>query len=53
MQFELTDEQNALRDAARRFARDEIAPAALYLASDASTFATGSVMVVDGGYTLW
>lgn len=32
---------------------DEIAPAALYLASDASTFATGSVMVVDGGYTLW
>ncbi|TQK17721.1 NAD(P)-dependent dehydrogenase (short-subunit alcohol dehydrogenase family) [Microbacterium sp. SLBN-154] len=31
----------------------EIAPAALYFASDASTFATGSVLLVDGGYTLW
>ncbi|MBW1844609.1 MAG: acyl-CoA dehydrogenase family protein, partial [Deltaproteobacteria bacterium] len=28
MQFELTDEQNALQEAARRFARDEIAPIA-------------------------
>ncbi|RLP09721.1 SDR family NAD(P)-dependent oxidoreductase [Propionibacterium australiense] len=32
---------------------DEISPMALYLASDASTFTTGSVFVVDGGYTLW
>lgn len=32
---------------------DEIGPLALYLASDASTYMTGSVLVIDGGYMLW
>ncbi len=32
---------------------EEIAPSVVYLASDAASFMTGSVMVVDGGYTLF
>jgi NAD(P)-dependent dehydrogenase (short-subunit alcohol dehydrogenase family) len=32
---------------------EEIAPSVLYLSSDASAFMTGSVLVIDGGYTVF
>ncbi len=32
---------------------EELGPLAVYLAGDASSYMTGSVIVIDGGYTLW
>jgi NAD(P)-dependent dehydrogenase (short-subunit alcohol dehydrogenase family) len=32
---------------------EELGPTLIYLASDASRFVTGSILVIDGGYTLW
>ncbi len=31
----------------------ELGPTIVYMASNASSFMTGSIVVVDGGYTLW
>jgi gluconate 5-dehydrogenase len=31
----------------------ELGPLAVYLASQASTYMTGAILVIDGGYTLW
>jgi NAD(P)-dependent dehydrogenase (short-subunit alcohol dehydrogenase family) len=47
--------QNWIEDApmVRYGQPEELGPLAVYLASNASSFMTGSVIVIDGGYTLW
>jgi NAD(P)-dependent dehydrogenase (short-subunit alcohol dehydrogenase family) len=40
-----------MRTPMNRFGRlDEIAGGAIYLASDAASFVTGEILVIDGGY---
>ena len=38
---------------ARRGDPAELGPSVVFLASEASSFMTGSVLVVDGGYTIF
>jgi NAD(P)-dependent dehydrogenase (short-subunit alcohol dehydrogenase family) len=48
---EAVSESSRQRHAMKRFGRpEEVAQAALYLASDASSFTTGTILPVDGGW---
>lgn len=46
-------EVEALIPMGRLGAPEELGALALYLASDASRYMTGALLVIDGGYTLW
>lgn len=44
---------NSLTPMKRPGRPEELGPLAVYLASDASSYMTGSVILCDGGYTIW
>jgi NAD(P)-dependent dehydrogenase (short-subunit alcohol dehydrogenase family) len=47
-------ERNLAATPMKRYGRiDELKGAIVFLASEASSFATGSVLSIDGGYTIW
>ncbi|HKB42171.1 MAG TPA: SDR family NAD(P)-dependent oxidoreductase [Gemmataceae bacterium] len=50
---EFQKEVEALIPMGRLGEPDELGPLAVYLASDASRYMTGALLVIDGGYTLW
>ncbi len=52
VQSDIAKEMNARTPLGRHAQPEEIAGAAVYLASDASSFTTGEVLVVDGGFTV-
>ncbi len=52
VQSDIAKEMDARTPLRRHAQPDEIAGAAVYLASDASSFTTGEVLVVDGGFTV-
>ncbi|MBA4698958.1 MAG: SDR family oxidoreductase [Ruminococcus sp.] len=44
---------NSLTPMKRPGKPEELGPLVVYLASDASTYMTGSIILCDGGYTIW
>ena len=47
-------ERNLANTPMKRYGRiDELKGAIVFLASEASSFATGSVLTIDGGFTIW